>query len=174
MLLFHAAWSGPENLAYTAFNSCLDGDGAPKPIRREDARSLPVGLRSELSTNPFDASASLVDALLAVTESAQDRATHVVGDSPGLSRSRPVSKPGGWTRKELVDEALEFGAKCSNSTFDSIRKAAEIPAAEKGGRGAQRRFSNADLRKLIAAVESGRFRSGETIAAAWRQLLDES
>lgn len=67
MLLFHAAWSGPDNLAYTAFNEDISGEHI-RPIERDRVRTLPRGLRSELSTNPFDASAALINVLIAETD----------------------------------------------------------------------------------------------------------
>lgn len=86
-----------------------------------------------------------------------------------------VSKPDGWTRAELIDQANHDdgeGAKTlSGTTFDRIREAAGIPSAEKGGVGAQRRFSVAQLRQLIDAAEAGTYRNGSNIAAAWRELL---
>ena len=83
----------------------------------------------------------------------------------------PVSKLDGWTRTELIAQAKALDALCSPSTFDNIRKAAGIPPAEIGGAGAQRRFSVAHLRKLIAAAEAGNYRSGKEIARCWRELL---
>lgn len=88
------------------------------------------------------------------------------------TNSVPIRKPGGWTRKELVDEAKEK-TRFSATVFDKIREAAGIAAGEQGGAGQQRRFTKAMLRKLIAAVEAGRFRYRVGIAAAWRELLDE-
>ena len=83
-------------------------------------------------------------------------------------------KPDGWTRAELIAQARHDSAACSETTFDTIRKAAEIPPAEKGGAGAQRRFSVAQLGRLIAAAEAGKFRGREKIATAWRELLPNS
>lgn len=84
-----------------------------------------------------------------------------------------VSKLDGWTRAELIMQATS-GAACSETTFDNIRKAAEIPPAERGGAGAQRRFSAEQLRKLITAAEAGNYRGGKQIAGAWRKLLRDS
>ena len=95
-------------------------------------------------------------------------------DQSTATTSGAVSKPDGWTRGELIAQAEEFEAQCSASTFDNIRKAAEIQPAERGGAGAQRRFSVAELHKLIAAAENGNYRSGKQIAEAWRALLQHS
>ena len=98
-------------------------------------------------------------------------------------QSHPVPKPDGWTRAELIAQANHDdgdGSKTlSGTTFDRIRNAAGIPSAEKGGVGAQRRFSVAQLRKLIDAAEVGgtleerswKPRNGQRIAEAWRELL---
>jgi len=85
--------------------------------------------------------------------------------------SGSVAKPDGWTRTELIAQAQASDAQCSASTFDSIRKAAGIPPAEQGGKGARRRFSNAQLRELITAAEAGKYRTGRTIADAWREPM---
>jgi hypothetical protein len=92
------------------------------------------------------------------------RAVHG-GDANGGSEGTP-RKPGGWTKKELIDQA-----DVSATVFDRIRKAASVKPSEKGGRGTQRRFSNAELRKLIAAVEAGTYRSKREIVKAWSELL---
>jgi len=88
------------------------------------------------------------------------------------SARRPVPKPEGWTRSELVAQAKDAAAGgFSASTFDSIRKAAGVNASERGGRGQQRRFSRSELTRLIAATEAGKFRNKATIAHSWSQLL---
>lgn len=98
-------------------------------------------------------------------------ATKTVGEGVG----GPARKPDGWTRAELIGQANhddgEGPKSLSSTTFDRIRKASRIAAAEPGGVGAQRRFSVAQLRKLIDAAEAGTFRNGRKIAAAWRELL---
>jgi hypothetical protein len=85
-----------------------------------------------------------------------------------LENTGHVSKPGGLTRKELIEEAGDD--VLSATVFDRIRKAAGLPPGERGGKGQQRRFSNSDVRKLIKAVEAGTYRAKKDIAAAWRQL----
>lgn len=99
----------------------------------------------------------------------------IEGVGGGAVRHGPVPKPDGWTRAELIDQANHNdggGSKTlSGTTFDRIREAAGIPPGKKGGAGAQRRFSVAQLRKLIDAAEVGTYRSGPKIAAAWRDLL---
>jgi hypothetical protein len=86
-------------------------------------------------------------------------------DANGGSKGTP-RKPGGWTKKELMDQA-----DVSATVFDRIRKAASVKPSEKGGRGTQRRFSNAELRKLIAAVEAGTHRRKREIVKDWSELL---
>lgn len=83
-----------------------------------------------------------------------------------------VRKPGGWTRKELVEEAIAQ-THFSATVFDEIRKAAGIEPAAVGGAGTHRRFSKAQLRQLIEAVLAGKRRYKEGIVKAWRDLLDE-
>jgi len=83
----------------------------------------------------------------------------------------PLYKPDGWTRGELINQAHAFNVSLSPSTFDNIRKAAGIKPSERGGRGAQRRYSIAELRKLIRTAKTGRFRNGPHIASAWADLL---
>lgn len=78
----------------------------------------------------------------------------------------PPAKPGGWTKKELVEQA-----ETSGGTFDRIRKLAAVSAGEKGGKGQHRRYSNAELRKLIKAVELSTCRKRIAMAAAWREWL---
>ena len=96
-------------------------------------------------------------------------------DGPSPDRGGAVSKLDGWTRAELIDQANhddgEAAKTLSGTTFDRIRDAAGIPSAEKGGMGAQRRFSVAQLRQLIGAAEAGTYRNGFNIASAWRELL---
>ena len=67
MLLFHAAWSAPPGLAFTAFNEHLREDG-PCAISLEQVRALAMGLRSELSVDPLTASGALVDFLCTAAE----------------------------------------------------------------------------------------------------------
>lgn len=85
----------------------------------------------------------------------------------------PARHPHGWTKQELV-EVGETNA----TTFDNIRKAAGIPAAERDGRGALRRFTKREVEALIKSARrpsetrSGpAHRTGERIARAWTSLL---
>ena len=80
-------------------------------------------------------------------------------------------KPGGWTKKELVDEVKDR-VSFSASAFDRIRRAAKVRPSAKGGKGQNRKFSKAELRKLINAVEEGTSRKKMEIGRAWRNLLD--
>lgn len=92
-------------------------------------------------------------------------------DKQEVQKESAVAKPDGWTRGELIAQAKHDGASCGATTFDSIRRKAGIPSAERGGGGAQRRFSAAQLWKLIETVERGPWRSKREIASAWRELL---
>ncbi|MEM1167386.1 MAG: hypothetical protein AAGI30_13980 [Planctomycetota bacterium] len=80
----------------------------------------------------------------------------------------PVRKVNGWTRAELCEHA-----SISASTFDTIRKDAKVASASRGGGGAQRRFSPAQLDRFIAVVEEGSFHKAGDITAQWRELLAE-
>jgi hypothetical protein len=87
---------------------------------------------------------------------------------------RPVAKPDGWTKSELVSQAKDRLGSFGDTTFDRIRKAANVPPSERGGKGQQRRYSRTDLRKLIKAVIGGEYRRKKEIATAWSDLLGES
>lgn len=120
---------------------------------------------------------TIVEAIKAVNASplAPDLDAASGTDEPDPEPAGSVSKLDGWTRAELIDQANHDdgdGSKTlSSTTFDRIRENARIPAAEKGGVGAQRRFSVAQLRKLIDEAEVDTYRKGLKIAAMWRQLL---
>lgn len=90
---------------------------------------------------------------------------------PTDQRQGPVHKPDGWTKSELVAQVKDGKTTFGDSTFDRIRIAAGVPAAEKGGKGQQRRYTRGELRRLIKAVKTGRFRSRELIAKQWDELL---
>jgi len=89
----------------------------------------------------------------------------------GTPPRRPVAKPDGWTKSELVAQAKDAAGSFSASTFDNIRNAANVAAGERGGRGQQRRFSRTELAELIEAIEVGTFRNSSDIANSWRELL---
>ncbi len=74
-------------------------------------------------------------------------------------------------KAELVSQVKDRLGSFSNSTFDTIRKDAGLPAADKGGKGPLRRFSIAQVKKLIKTVESGTFLRKDEIAAALRDLI---
>jgi len=93
---------------------------------------------------------------------------HRGGDDGKSDSNAPPRKPGGWTKKELGEEA-----DVSGSTFDRIRRATSVKPSERGGKGTQRRFSVAELRKLIAAVQAGTYRNQSDIVRAWRDLLPQ-
>jgi len=100
------------------------------------------------------------------------RALDANGPREGEASLVGLSKPGGWTKAELVAEAKER-TKLSGTVFLRIAKQAKLKPSERGGRGQQRKYSKAELRKLMAAVKSGPFRYKDDIAAAWRELLGE-
>lgn len=119
--------------------------------------------------NLAEVSAVFTDGLKAVSATTPN-------SEPGPTQPDPkpadeVSKLNGWTRSELLEQTTKCKAPCSRSTFDNIRKAADIPPGERGGGGAKRRYSPVQLRKLITAAEGGTFRDGKEIAAAWGKLL---
>ena len=139
---------------------------------RPKAGSLRAAMDSNSRMQRLEGSWSAeAEDLLAAAESAIDSISggRLVRDS---SR-RATHKPAGWTKSELIEQAKEYDASISPSTFDRIREAAGIASAERGGRGQQRRFSNAQVTKLIKAASTSRFRSGPEIARAWSGLLGE-
>jgi hypothetical protein len=91
----------------------------------------------------------------------------------GPREAAPVPKPAGWTRSELIEQANHDGEVLSATSFDELRKAARLKPGKRGGGGAQRRFSESDLAKLI--VEAAKKpRKGKPIVAAWRLLIPGS
>jgi len=96
-------------------------------------------------------------------------------EGEGEAQREAIHKPDGWTRRELIDQANhddgEGSATLSGTTFDRIRERANIPPALKGGRGVDRRFSKASLRKLIAEAERVSGQKRRRIAERWRELL---
>jgi len=93
-------------------------------------------------------------------------------DVKGKYESNPVPKPDGWVKADLVSQVKEALGAFSSSSFDTIRKASGVSSSEKGGKGQQRRYSRAELGKLIRAVKAGRFRNKDKIAQAWQDLFD--
>jgi hypothetical protein len=93
----------------------------------------------------------------------------MAGVRPPTDESGPVRKPGGWTKKELIEEADKD--VLSATVFGRIRNDAGLAPGERGGKGQQRRFSKSDVRKLIKAVEAGTYRAKKEIAKAWRELI---
>jgi hypothetical protein len=86
-------------------------------------------------------------------------------------QSGPVPKPDGWTKGDLRAQAAVSIGGLSDSTFTKMLKAAGFESAERGGKGAQRRFSKADVRKIIKAVKAGRWRNSDKIAKSLEELL---
>jgi hypothetical protein len=88
----------------------------------------------------------------------------------------PAGKPGGYTAKELREEAGRV-ADMSPSTFGDIRKAAGIQPSAKAGQ--HFRYNNAQIRKLAKAVQDGgivrgkhkTFRNGNAFARVWLELI---
>jgi len=165
-----------------------NSDGLPRSLELvrlcEKTRALASDLRFAMSM-PDMAMDDHADRLKALDARFREVADELraVGSMPrpdDLAGSEPegsgvVPKPDGWTRAELIDQANhndDSGSKTlSETTFDRIRDAAGIPAAKRGGAGAQRRFSVGCLRKLICATEKGTYRNRHRIAEAWRELL---
>lgn len=104
-------------------------------------------------------------------KSAPRVASETAGQVGAVQPRRPVPKPNGWTKSELVAQARDAAGSFSASTFDNIRKAANVEAGERGGKGQQRRFSRAELTTLIGATKAGTFRNKIDIANSWRELL---
>lgn len=94
---------------------------------------------------------------------------------PGVSKpevgAATIHKPDGWTKKELVAQVTTAVQGWSGTSFDRVRKAAQIEAPEPGGRGQQHRYSRRELKQLLQALESGTFHDRNRIALAWRELL---
>jgi len=128
---------------------------AARTVVPNDSSSMDVGRLEDLAQLAASKAVGAMEA----------RATEDVTDSSGKGR-----KPGGWTRKELVEQA-QTTTSFSSTVFDRIRVSAGVKAAEKGGKGQHRRFSIGELRKLIKAVEAGTFRYRVEIGATWRELL---
>jgi hypothetical protein len=88
--------------------------------------------------------------------------------------SKPVYKPGGWTKAEIVEHIADCTGSFSPSTFDNIRESAAVRTSPRGGKGQQRRFSIAELKKLKTAVEDGRYRNRAAICKAFDELIEKS
>ena len=93
-------------------------------------------------------------------------------DRSNLTPNRRDRKPSGYTAKELREEALEEGLKCSETTFRKIRKESGV-VGPSGPAGQHFRYSDRDIRNLADAAKSGSFRDGSRISLAWRQLIGD-
>ncbi len=110
-----------------------------------------------------------------VTEAvAAEIARKILTQMPAASKEAPTPpKVSGYTRKELID-AVRIAIDrpdWSPSAFDNIRKAAGVKARARGGAGSFQRFTNAEIRDLAAAAETGVFRWGKQIGVALRELI---
>ena len=102
--------------------------------------------------------------------SQQLKTTGVDDDSTEIEPTKPVAKSMGWTQSELCEYA-----EISNSTFRAIRKNAEVEPSAAGGEGQQRRYTPAELGKLIIGVllekeQGGNFRNKVEISKKWEAL----
>ncbi len=93
----------------------------------------------------------------------------------------PRGKPGGYTAKELRDEAEAAGASVSSTTFTRIRKASGVAGPQKGTAGQTFKYSNTVIRKLAKVARDGGtlgnrqhvFRNGRAISGAWLGLIGQ-
>jgi len=113
--------------------------------------------------------------VMPVTEAvAAEIARKILTQMPAASKEAPTPpKVSGYTRKELID-AVRIAIDrpdWSPSAFDNIRKAAGVKARARGGAGSFQRFTNAEIRDLAAAAETGVFRWGKQIGVALRELI---
>lgn len=88
--------------------------------------------------------------------------------SPVEGGCMPEVRKGCWPKWRLVEVV-----KCSESTVASIQSAAGVSKRKPGGQSPDDLYSIRELRLMIAAAESGNFRSGGDIGKAWRELLSE-
>ncbi|HLP85466.1 MAG TPA: hypothetical protein VK157_14050 [Phycisphaerales bacterium] len=92
-----------------------------------------------------------------------------------LPPSRPVEKLDGWTKQELISQAGTEWEGFSASTFDRLRKDANVDGGQKGGSGAHHRYAPRELKLIIEAAERRGRTSGNreyaAVAKAWRQLI---
>ena len=82
---------------------------------------------------------------------------------------REPAKAGGWSQAELIQEVEEERKSFSASTFRRIREAAGVKPTERGKH--DRRYKNAEIRRMADAAEAGKFHGGREIATIWRNLL---
>lgn len=94
-------------------------------------------------------------------------------EKPGSS----VPKLDGWTKQELISQAGTEWEGFSASTFDRLRKDANVDGGKKGGSGAHHRYAPRELKLLIEAAERRGRTSGNreyaALAKAWRQLIPQ-
>lgn len=148
----------------------VQDDTIPLPMCFQEGRLIPnldgVGTTRVL----LDVYRQAVSMLAAWLEGCQLDGKPNSDTHPGIT----VPSPDGWTRSELVAQAREGAGSFSPTTFDRIRVAAKVEPGKAGGEGQKRRFSIAELTKLINAVENGTFRYKADIAKSWRKLLPQS
>jgi len=150
--------------------SSIDFDDLRTQLDREARAVIPPSdaLIATATMVQAMAQAGVADALARIDVSTSMLPVDPNADAPPR---RPVTKPDGWARADLVAQAKDAAGSFSASTFDNIRRAANVEAGERGGKGQQRRFSRVELTKLIEAVEAGTFRNRTEIANSWRELL---
>jgi len=152
--------------------------GVPQALREQaDAVAARMEqLKSVLMAGPSSKAAQPsvseeVVAHLAEMKKVLARLEEHLPDQDSRDLEKPVSKPSGWTKGELVEQAKSDEARFSPSAFDRIRKAAGVKPSPRGGKGQQRRFSRSELRKMMMAVNKSPCRDKDKIIAAWEQLL---
>jgi hypothetical protein len=98
----------------------------------------------------------------------QGASKHQRADPPPMSvEAQPLPRFDGWTKKELCRQM-----DCKGTTFDTIRKAAFLPAQPRGGEGAAFRYSPTQVRKLIAACRAVDAREHPVRANKWREYAE--
>ena len=139
-------------------------------LREQDVRRLLDHLTSAQHSRGSGGRPGAADDRATSPEPAADSqaAGRAFGGKSSVGAAETRRKPGGWTKKELLDET---DGLLSATGFDRIRAAAGVKPSEKGGRGAQRRYSNDELRRLIKTLETGRVRKRKELVSAWLNLL---
>ncbi len=99
----------------------------------------------------------------------------------GGGSGTPPGKPGGYTAKELQDEAETVDASVSPTTFTRIRKVAQVAGPPKRTAGQHFKYSNGAIEELSRAARDGgllggkhhKVRDGEAISRAWLGLTGQ-
>jgi hypothetical protein len=110
----------------------------------------------------------IIDAAMSELVAVAPRWEHApaVEPPPGGRNGKVPFKPEGWTKKELCHDT------CSSSTFDSIRRAAEVKAAKEGD--TTRRYSVAEVRCMAKVAPTAASRLGSAIVEQWLSLIGDT